>query len=62
MIVTLSPGNIKLFEYSNEDNKLRKSLELHKKNVRTIEFDSAGARLYSGSEDRAIKVTDMVRN
>ncbi len=37
-----------------------KALEIHKKDPRSIEFDGSGARLYSGSQDKSLKITDVV--
>lgn len=49
-----------LFEYSNELNKLRKKLKLHKGAVRSVEFDRSGKFLVSGSKDKSFKITDIV--
>lgn len=40
----------------------KKKLQIHKKTVRSIEFDSAGRHLYSGSKDKSFKITDLVRH
>ena len=60
-MLVLFSGSIKLFSYSIEGNKLRKTLSIHKKDARTIEFDAEGRRLFSGSLDKSVKITDMVR-
>lgn len=52
-------GQIILFEYSNDKNVAKKKLQIHKKTVRSIEFDSAGRHLYSGSKDKSFKITDL---
>ncbi|XP_059080515.1 WD repeat-containing protein 55 homolog [Tigriopus californicus] len=52
-------GQITLFEYSNEKNVAKKKLQIHKKTVRSMEFDSSGRHLYSGSKDRSFKITDL---
>ena len=49
-----------LFEYSNDGNKLRKKLSIHKNAVRSVEFDSTGKLMVSGSKDKSFKITDVV--
>ncbi len=51
-----------MFEFSNESNKLRKKLNIHKSTVRSVEFDRFGKYLISGSKDKSFKVTDVVSN
>jgi len=60
MIATaLIDGEINLFEYSNNSNKLRKKLKIHKQTVRSIEFAKDGKHLVSGCTNAALKVTDV---
>ena len=49
-----------MFEYSNNSNKLRKKLKIHKQTVRSIEFAKDGKHLVSGCTNAALKVTDVV--
>jgi WD40 repeat protein len=55
-------GAITLFEYTNEANKEVGKLDIHKKAVRSLEFDANGERLFSASKDKSLKVTDVVSN
>ena len=53
-------GHIFLYEYSNEKNETRKKYDIHnQKAVRSLEFGSDGASMYSGGKDKAVKVTDV---
>lgn len=40
-------GDVLLYEYCNEENKLLSTMELHLKACRDIEFDNEGTTLYS---------------
>jgi WD40 repeat protein len=53
-------GEMSMFEFSTESNKLRKKLAIHKGAVRSVEFDGSGKFLVSGSKDKSFKVTDVV--
>jgi WD40 repeat protein len=55
-------GAVTLFEYTNEANKEVGKLDIHKKAVRSLEFDESGERLFSASKDKSLKVTDVVSN
>lgn len=61
--VSLIDGQIDIFEFSNEQNKLKKRLKIHKHSVRTLEFDVTGNRIFSGSggtnDIGTVKITDV---
>ncbi|CAK1549860.1 unnamed protein product [Leptosia nina] len=52
-------GDILLYEYSNEETKLVKTLELHLKACRDVEFDDDGTVMYSTAKDKVIMATDV---
>ena len=61
--VSLIDGQIDIFEFSNEENTLRKRLKIHKTSVRSLEFDVLGTRIFSGSggpgDTGTVKITDV---
>lgn len=52
-------GDILIYRYSNEENKLLYTHEIHSKAVRDIEFSSDGRDLFSASRDKSIVVSDF---
>lgn len=52
-------GDIIIYQYGNEENKLLYSHEVHTKAVRDIEFSNDGKDLFSASRDKSIMVTDF---
>ena len=52
-------GDILIYKYSNEENTLLYTHEVHSKSIRDIEFSTDGRDLFSGSTDKSIMVTDF---
>lgn len=52
-------GDVLFYEYSNQENKLINSLELHTKACRDIEFNEDGTHLFSTSKDKSIMISDV---
>lgn len=52
-------GDIFVYSYSNEENKLLNLLEVHAKACRTVEFSDDGSCLISSSRDKSIMITDV---
>jgi WD40 repeat protein len=52
-------GDIIIYEYGNEENKLLYTHEVHTKAIRDIEFSIDGKDLISASRDKSIMVTDF---
>lgn len=52
-------GDAVIYKYSVDGNVLAKTLELHVKAIRDIEFNHDGSVLFSASKDRSILLTDM---
>lgn len=52
-------GDIQLIKYSNEENDIYKTMEVHTKACRDIEFSDCGKFLISGSKDMSIMITDI---
>jgi len=52
-------GDLSVFNYSNEENKLKKKLKLSKKTIRGVEFDESGASLLTISKDKTFRVLDV---
>ena len=51
-------GELTVFNYSNEENKIEKKLKLSKKTLRGLEFDESGASLLTISKDRTLRILD----
>lgn len=51
-------GDLSLFKFSNEENKLQKKLKLSKKTLRGLEFDEAGLSLLTISKDKSLRILD----
>lgn len=52
-------GDVILYKYSNEENTVVKTFELHTKACRDIEFSADGNILFSVSKDQAIMLSDV---
>ena len=51
-------GDLSLFKFSNEENKLQKKLKLSKKTLRGLEFDETGLSLLTISKDKSLRILD----
>lgn len=52
-------GDVSVFSYDNEENKLKKKLKLSKKTIRGVEFDETGSSLLTISKDKTFRVLDV---
>ncbi|KAK9712983.1 WD domain, G-beta repeat [Popillia japonica] len=52
-------GDVLLYKYTNEENTLLQTIELHEKACRAIDFNTDGDTLFSTSKDRSIMLTDV---
>lgn len=52
-------GDIHLYKYANEENTHLKTIEVHTKACRDVEFTEDGKALLTGSKDKTIMITDM---
>lgn len=52
-------GDVYLYEYSETANKHLRTIEVHAKSCRDVEFSEDGLKLLSCSKDRSIMITDM---
>ncbi|XP_050675855.1 WD repeat-containing protein 55 homolog isoform X2 [Leptidea sinapis] len=52
-------GDVLLYEYGNEENKLINTLELHVKACRDVEFNDNGDTMLSTAKDKVILGTDV---
>ncbi|KAG4068305.1 hypothetical protein HA402_007825 [Bradysia odoriphaga] len=52
-------GDVIVYKYSNEENQLMNSIEVHAKAVRDIEFNWDGSTLFSVSKDKSIMMSDV---
>lgn len=52
-------GDVYLYKYANEENTLLRSIEIHAKACRDVEFTNDGADLLTCSKDKSIMITDM---
>merc|ERR550517_698740 len=52
-------GEVSVFSYSNDENKLQKKLKLSKKTIRGVEFDESGSSLLTISKDKTFRVLDV---
>ncbi|EDV94858.1 GH23127 [Drosophila grimshawi] len=52
-------GDVHLYEYGNEENKLLRTIEVHAKACRDVEFTEDGRSLITCSKDKCVMVTDM---
>lgn len=51
-------GELSVFSYNNELNKLEKKLKLSKKTLRGLEFDESGSSLLTISKDKTLRILD----
>lgn len=52
-------GDVLIYKYSNEENTLVTTLEMHTKAIRDIEFNDDGSTLFSASKDKSIVLSDV---
>lgn len=52
-------GDLLIYKYTNEENTLLYTHEVHTKAIRDIEFSIDGRDIFSGSRDKSIMVTDF---
>lgn len=52
-------GDVLVYKYSNEENTLLNTIEVHSKAIRDIEFNCDGTTLFSVSKDKSILMTDI---
>jgi WD repeat-containing protein 55 len=52
-------GDLLVYKYSNEENKLLYTHEAHTKAIRDIEFSTDGREVISGGRDKSIMITDF---
>lgn len=52
-------GDVLLYKYSNDENTLLHTIELHNKACRAIDFSKDGKILFSTSKDKAIMLSDV---
>ncbi|CAG9862969.1 unnamed protein product [Phyllotreta striolata] len=52
-------GDVLLYKYSNDENTLENTLELHTKACRDVEFSLDGKILFSTSKDKSIMLSDV---
>lgn len=52
-------GDVLIYKYSNDENKLISTHEVHSKAIRDIEFSIDGKDLFSAGRDKSIMMSDM---
>ncbi|XP_030373933.1 WD repeat-containing protein 55 homolog [Scaptodrosophila lebanonensis] len=52
-------GDVHLYKYGNKENKLLRTIEVHAKACRDVEFTEDGRNLITCSKDKCVMVTDM---
>lgn len=52
-------GDVVLYKYSNEENTLLNTLEMHTKACRDVEFNEDGKVMFSVAKDKSIMLTDV---
>lgn len=52
-------GDLLVYKYTNEENTLLYTHEIHTKAIRHIEFSQDGRDIFSGSRDKSIMITDF---
>lgn len=52
-------GDVHLYEYGTEENKLLRTIEVHAKACRDVEFTEDGRSLITCSKDKCVMITDM---
>lgn len=59
LAVSTVMGDVMIYRYTNEDNDLLHTHEIHRKGIRDIEFSSNGKELISCSRDKSLVVSDF---
>ncbi|KAG5676316.1 putative Platelet-activating factor acetylhydrolase IB subunit beta [Polypedilum vanderplanki] len=59
LAVSTVTGDVLIYRYSNEENKLLYTHEIHSKAVRDVEFSVDGRGLISASRDKSIVISDL---
>lgn len=59
LAVSTIMGDVMIYRYTNEENQLLNTHEIHRKGIRNIEFSSDGTDLFSCSRDKSIVCTDF---
>jgi WD repeat-containing protein 55 len=52
-------GDLLVYKYSNDENVLVSTHEVHTKAIRDIEFSTDGSVIFSGGRDKSIMMTDF---
>jgi WD40 repeat protein len=52
-------GDVMIYRYTNEENELLHTHEIHRKGIRDIEFSSNGTEMISCSRDKSVVVSDF---
>lgn len=59
LAISTVTGDVLIYRYENEENKLLYTHEIHRKAVRDVEFSSDGRALFSASRDKSIILSDF---
>ncbi|KAL7051075.1 hypothetical protein ACKWTF_004321 [Chironomus riparius] len=59
LAISTITGDVLIYRYKNEENKLLYTHEIHSKAVRDIEFSTDGLALFSTSRDKSIILSDF---
>lgn len=59
LAISTVTGDVLIYRYSNEENTLLHTHEIHSKAVRDIEFSADGRDLFSASRDKSIVISDI---
>lgn len=59
LAISTVTGDVIIYRYENEENKLLYTHEIHSKAVRDIEFSADGRALFSASRDKSIILSDF---
>ena len=52
-------GDVVLYKYTNDENSIVRTLEVHTKACRDIEFSEDGKTLFSASKDKSVMLSDV---
>lgn len=58
LAVATVTGDIQMYKYSNEENTLVNTFEVHTKACRNVEFTTDGTSLITSSRDKSLMITD----
>lgn len=58
LAVATVTGDILMYKYSNEENTLMNTFEVHTKACRNVEFTTDGSSLITSSRDKSLMITD----